>query len=109
MQLVVAVVQEKDSGKALDALVKRGYRATKVSTSGGFMGWGNTTILSGVEDEAVPEVLRLFEESCHPRTQYVHPLTPVTGLEELSILYPLEVTVGGAAVFVLPVERFERI
>lgn len=109
MQLVVAVVQEKDSGKVLGALVKRGHRATKVSTSGGFMGWGNTTILSGVMDEDVPEVLSLFEESCRPRTQYVHPLTPVTGLEELSILYPLEVTVGGAAVFVLPVERFERI
>ncbi|MBI4530661.1 MAG: cyclic-di-AMP receptor, partial [Candidatus Latescibacteria bacterium] len=57
MQLIVAVVQEKDAGKVLDTLVRDGYRATKVSTSGGFLEWGNTTILTGIEDEEVSLVL----------------------------------------------------
>jgi uncharacterized protein YaaQ len=109
MQLIVAVVQEKDAGKVLETLVGEGHRVTKISTSGGFLGWGNTTILAGVEDKDVDLVLDIFKKTCHPRTQYVHPLTPITGLEELSVLYPLEVTVGGATIMVLPVERYERL
>ena len=63
----------------------------------------------GVEDEQVDLVLGLVNETCHPRTQIVNPMPPIMEPGEFFMPYPLEVEVGGATVFVLPVERFERL
>ena len=49
MKLIMAIVQDVDSRGVLDALVAEGYRATKVSTTGGFLVRGNATILIGLE------------------------------------------------------------
>src|SRR5439155_621454 len=43
------------------------------------------------------------------RTQVVNPMPPIMEPGEFFMPYPLEVEVGGATVFVLPVERYERI
>ncbi|MHB8992307.1 MAG: cyclic-di-AMP receptor, partial [Chloroflexota bacterium] len=70
---------------------------------------GNATVLVGVEDPAVDEVLSLVEASCNTRTQYINPLPPVMEPGEFYMPYPVEVQVGGATVFVLNVERCERL
>jgi uncharacterized protein YaaQ len=86
-----------------------GYRATVISTTGGFLRQGNATLLSGVSDEEVNSVLEIIQAHCHTRTAYAHPLPPTTELGALSPpMMPLEVQVGGAVVFVLNVEQFER-
>lgn len=36
MKLVIAVIQDSDSTKLLNALVEKGFRSTKLSSSGGF-------------------------------------------------------------------------
>jgi uncharacterized protein YaaQ len=64
MKLIVAIVQDRDAGKAIDALVQRGHGATRINTVGGFLRRGNATILSGVEDGEVDEVLLILRESC---------------------------------------------
>jgi uncharacterized protein YaaQ len=63
MKLVVAIVQDKDAGRAVDALVNRGYGATRITTVGGFLRRGNATILTGVPDAATPDVLRILRET----------------------------------------------
>ncbi len=40
------------------------YRTTKLSSTGGFLKAGNTTLLIGVEDEKVDEVIKIIEEEC---------------------------------------------
>jgi len=92
----------------LEVLSRKGYRATMVSTTGGFLREGNSTVLIGVEDELVPTVLDLIKENCHTRKQFVNPLPPIMEPGELYMPSPIEVQVGGATVFVLDVERFER-
>jgi len=109
MKLVVAIVQKEDAATLIDALTEKGYRATRINTAGGFLKEGNATILVGVEDSRVDEVLTLVEANCNTRTQYINPLPPVMEPGEFFMPYPVEVQVGGATVFVLNVERYERL
>ena len=109
MKLVVAVVHNEDAKVLIDALLKREYRATWLHSSGGFLKQSNATILLGVDDAKVDDVVALVRENCHSRTQTVSPIPPIMEPGEFFMPYPLEVEVGGAVVFVLPVDRFERI
>lgn len=109
MKLVVAIVQDKDASRLIEALVERGYRATKLATTGGFLREGNTTLLVGTEDERVDDVLAVIREICRPREQVVTPLAPAGAPVDAYIPYSVEVLVGGATVFVLNVERHERV
>ena len=66
MKLVVAIVQDSDAGNVIDALVQAEYRSTRINTSGGFLKRGNATVLVGVEDDQVQDVLRLIREHARP-------------------------------------------
>jgi uncharacterized protein YaaQ len=109
MKLVVAIVHNEDAGVLVDALLEREYRATRLHSSGGFLKQSNATVMLGVEEEQVEDVLAIVRESCHSRTQIVNPMPPIMEPGEFFMPYPLEVEVGGATVFVMPVERFERL
>lgn len=108
MKLVIAVVQDKDSNRLSNALIKEGFRATKLASTGGFLRAGNTTFMIGTEDERVNEALQVINANCKIREQMVTPVSPMGGTTDSYIPFPVEVQVGGAAVFVLPVERFEH-
>jgi uncharacterized protein YaaQ len=108
MKLVIAVVQDKDSGRLSNALIKEGFRATKLASTGGFLRAGNTTFMIGIEDDRVQEVMVVIKANCKVREQLVTPVSPMGGTTDSYIPFPVEVQVGGAAVFVMPVERFEH-
>jgi len=109
VKLIIAIVQDKDAGRLLDALVKKRYRATKLSSTGGFLRNGNTTLLIGVEDSGVQDVLGIIKSTCRSRREYVTPLPPAGGPAESYVPFPVEVVLGGATIFVLDVERMEKI
>jgi uncharacterized protein YaaQ len=109
MKLVTAVVHNEDVGNLVDALLEREFRATRLHSSGGFLKQSNSTILVGVEDDQVDAVLEIIGANCHARRQFVNPMPPIMEPGEFYMPYPVEVEVGGATVFVLPVERFERL
>ena len=109
MRLVVAVVNNEDAGALVDALLEKEYRATRLHSSGGFLKQSNATIILGVEEVAVDEVIEIIAANCKSRTQVVNPMPPIMEPGEFFMPYPLEVEVGGATVFVLPVDRFERL
>ena len=108
MKLIMSIVNSDDAGRLVAALTQAGYRATTISTTGGFLRQGNATIFVGTEDEKVPHVLQLIQENCHTRTQYVNPLPPVMEPGEIYIPTPVDVQVGGAIVFVLEVSESAR-
>jgi uncharacterized protein YaaQ len=109
VKLVVAIVHNEDAGALVDALLDKEFRATRLHSSGGFLKQSNATIILGVEDDSIDAVLEIIRETCHARTQVVNPMPPIMEPGEFFMPYPLEVEVGGATVFVLPVERFERL
>jgi len=109
MKLVVAIVHNEDAGALVDALLDKEFRATRLHSSGGFLKQSNATIMLGVEEAEVDEVMSIVRENCTSRTQTVNPMPPIMEPGEFFMPYPLEVEVGGATVFVVPVERFEKL
>lgn len=109
MKLVMVVVQDKDAVHLLDGLLGRGLRATKLASTGGFLREGNTTLLIGVEDDRLEDVLDTVRATCRSREQLVTPLAPLGSATEPYVPYPVDVEVGGATVFVLGVDRFEKV
>ena len=108
MKLIMSIIHRDDERRLVDALTKGGFRATTVSTTGGFLKQGNATIFIGTEDDRVPHVLELIQENCQTRHQFVNPLPPVAEPGEMYMPRPVEVQVGGATVFVLNVDLFEQ-
>jgi uncharacterized protein YaaQ len=109
VKLLVAIVHGEDAGPLVAALLARDYRTTRLQSSGGFLKRSNATIILGVEDAAIEDVMTIVRENCTTRTQAVNPVPPIMEPGEFFMPYPLEVEVGGATVFVLPVERVERL
>ena len=57
VKLIVAIVHNEDAGVLVDALLEGEFRATRLHSSGGFLKQSNATILVGVEDADVEEVM----------------------------------------------------
>jgi uncharacterized protein YaaQ len=109
VKLVLAIIHNEDAGALVDGLLEKEYRATRLHSSGGFLKQSNATIVLGVEDDKVEDVMAIIAEHCTSRTQVVNPMPPIMEPGEFFMPYPLEVEVGGATVFVVPVDRFERL
>lgn len=109
MKLVVAIVHPEDAGALVDALTDKEYRVTRLQSQGGFLKQSNASILVGVEEDQVEDVLATIRETCHSRTQHISPMPPIMEPGEFYMPYPVEVTFGGATVFVVDVARYERL
>jgi uncharacterized protein YaaQ len=108
LKLVIIIASDADADRLMKQLIDQGYPATKISSTGGFLHRGNATILSGVEAPEVEQVLAMVRTECRARTEYVPVQTlPFFG-EGATLSEPVEVRVGGAIVFVVTVERFEK-
>ena len=109
MRLVIAVVQAEDAQRTVVALTDKGISSTRMSSSGGFLQQGNVTLLIGVDPSQVDTVLEMIRENCKERSRYLTPVPPLAEPGEMFLAYPVEVQVGGATVWVVPVESFEKI
>lgn len=123
MKLVVAIVQNEDADELIEGLTAAHYGATRLASTGGFLRQGNTTIIVGVPDEAVQNVVNIIAQHSHSRRQPVtnpfpdnsyvtpkrtgNPIDPLMG-QILSGGTP-EVQTGRATVFVLNLDRYERV
>lgn len=107
MKLVFAIINHDDANAVTQSLTKHGFSSTKLATTGGFLMAGNVTILIGVDEEKVQQVIDIVRDQSHSRKQMIPTST------EMSYGYypsmPVEVTVGGATIFVVDIERFERV
>ena len=106
MKLIIAIVQDEDSSRLISKLMQDGFSVTKLATTGGFLKAGNTTLLLGVGEERVQEAVHLIESVCKSRKQITTAPTAMSGLTHGEYTtYPVEVTVGGATMFILSVEQ----
>lgn len=104
MKMIVSIVNSSDARGLIDALMRKGYRATEISTTGGFLRRRNATVLIGIEDEKVDDVLEIIRDNCLARTERVYPSPPVIG----TLLPPAtDAQISGAVIFVLNVDRVE--
>ncbi len=80
MKLILTITTNDDANRLVDALIKHEFRATRINSAGGFLKKGNSTIVVGVAEEYVNDVIDLIRKS-----------------------------VTNANVFVLNVARFEKL
>ncbi len=109
MKLIVAIVSKEDAEKTVTALTKAEFRATRIDSVGGFLKEKNSTILIGVDKTKVDDVLKIIGKTAKSHREELAPTPTMGGPGDFFIADPVEVSVGGAAVFVLDVDRFERL
>lgn len=109
MKLAIAIVNDEDALDLLDELTEKEFRVTKLASSGGFLRSGNTTMMIGVEDEKLHEVVKIIEDTCKTRHQIISNPSPLSTTTGVYVPYPVDIEVGGATVFVVDVENFFRV
>ncbi len=108
MKLVIAVIQNEDEDALVQELEQHNIGATRIGSSGGFLRASNVTLMIAVSDEQVDAVLGYSRKHCKRRTRHLHPLLPNLEARE-RFLGTIPVEVGGAIVFVLPIDRMEKV
>lgn len=107
MKLIISIVSNDDASKVLKALVKKKYFVTKLATTGGFLMTGSTTFLTGCQDEEVDQIIQTIGAYSKTRSKIVpNSITSEFGMFSST---PVEVTVGGATIFVVNVEQFVKL
>ena len=108
MKLIYAIVNNDDSHSVSNALTQNGFAVTKLASTGGFLMSGNTTFLVCSEDGKIDEIIEIIKEHSRKRKQFV-PSTPSYGMAGEYAGFNVEVSVGGATIFVTDIERFEKV
>ena len=107
MKMLLAIINSDDAHSVMNHLMEAGFQITKLATTGGFLRAGNVTILIGLEDSRLDEAMDLIRKYSNTRKQII-PTTANLGVGFHPAM-PVEVTVGGATVFVLNVEQFAKL
>lgn len=94
MKLVIAIIQDQFINKVTRCLMQNKIRVTKLSSSGGFLNSGNTTILIGTEEKDLDDLIEIIRNNCKS--------TKVNSGGQ-------EVSVGGANLFILDMADHIRV
>ncbi|MEY8414703.1 cyclic-di-AMP receptor [Tissierella praeacuta] len=94
LKLIIAIIQDEYITKVIRTLMENKIRTTKLSSTGGFLKSGNTTLFIGVEDNKVDEVVELIRKECSSKKVK-------SGNDEI--------TVGGANLFVMDIDKYMKI
>ena len=111
MKMVFAIISKSDEDITVSALNEAGFFATKLSSTGGFLKKTNTSIIIGVEDEKVGEVLDILKKYAGKRIDempYVAPSTARSGNGVGTPYVTVPTSAGGATVFVMEVSAFDK-
>lgn len=110
MKLIYAIVRYDNEDEVINALTKKHYSVTKLATTGGFLKKGNTTLLIGTDAENVPDVIDVIKHECGKRQKITINMPYISGAAMMNCAtMPMSVEVGGATIFVIDVEHFEKI
>lgn len=105
MKLIMAIVQDNDAQHLISNLIKNGFQSTKLASTGGFLRSGNTTLMIGTDDSKLQKAMDIIEKTCKSRKQISTVPPPVNTNAPQMNPYPVEVSIGGATVFVLNIEE----
>ena len=110
MKMIYAIVRNDNEDDVVSQLTQHHYSVTRLSTTGGFLRKGNTTLMIGAEDEKVDEVISLIKQECgqHQKLTVNMPYISGTSMVNYATM-PMHVEVGVATIFVVNVERYEKI
>lgn len=109
MKLVFAIVNNEDGSVVMRELNNAGYSVTKMASTGGFLRVGNTTLLAGAEEADVDNIVEIIRKFSRKRKQIIFSPESYIGIMGDYANIPEEIEVGGATVFIVDVEKFEKV
>jgi uncharacterized protein YaaQ len=105
VKLIVTTLDKNDVDKVLTALTEHQLSVTHISSTGGLLSPGDSTLLIGVDELQVSQAMKIITDLASKRDSliaYPHGgMTTVTGY--------VEVPVGGFTSFVLNIDHFEQV
>jgi len=104
--LLITIIQAQDADIASNALHSKGFSIGKLPSAGGFLGRRNITLLIGSPASQQPVAINTLNENCRQRIEYI--AVPLESAP-LPLPAPTPITVGGATVFSIPVDRYEEV
>ncbi len=106
-RVAITIVDGTQARDLIKGLNTEAFPATKIDAVGGFLQDALVTLLVGMPEARLPHFFELVRRHCPARTQYVSMNVEMA----MAPSYPMmiEARVGGATVFVLPVEKFLQI
>ena len=104
-QLVLVVIQDDDAVDYTTVLSEGGFVHTRILSAGGFLRSTNALFVIGIASDRLADLRTLTSTTCTTRNE----LVTVPWVGELDLSMPVEVEVGGASMFVLPLDRAERL
>lgn len=95
LKLIIAIVHDEDSGRIIDEFNTNNLKITKMCSTGGFMKSGNSTLLSGIQDDKVEKAVSIIENNTRKR-------------EGVIDINSYKVSTGKATIFITDIERCEK-
>lgn len=108
MKLIIAIVNDDDANNVIEALNNGKYSVTRLCSTGGFLKAGNTTIMLGMDDEELERALEIIKANSKTRKQQIRSTAHGSFLGGMTAGQTMEITVGGATIFVAEVEKMEK-
>jgi uncharacterized protein YaaQ len=110
MKFCVIIVPAGDGDRLLNRMAEHGIPATRVGSSGGFLKRGSATVFSALAADRIPELVTLLHQEFPEVTERM-PAASLPFMDDLDMPSSamIDVRVGGAVLFVLPLDRMERV
>jgi uncharacterized protein YaaQ len=105
MKLIVTIVDDMDVDQIMSALTGQDIGVTRISSTGGLIAAGSSTLVIGLDETHVPWVMQSIADLAQRRQSVV----PYTYGGHLSLGDFAEVEVGGFLSYVLDVDHFEQV
>lgn len=111
MKLLVIITHEDSAKDVQDALIKNKYSVTQLESKGGFLKKKNSTFITAVKETDTEAVIEIVKENARTKEETISaPLFSGTDVEGmLSSTATAKITVGGATIFVLPLDKMVKI
>ena len=110
-KLILAVLQGNDYADTVSELTHIGFFVTLLNTTGGFLRKKSTTVMIGVSNERLNEVLEILKHCAGHRKQTVYHQSAAmhqSGKMPSVPLVPVTVDAGGVTVFILDLQSIEK-
>lgn len=69
MKLIFAIIRYDNEDEVVNALTQKRFSITKLSSTGGFLRKGNTTLMIGTEEERVKEAIETIKKGMRRKTE----------------------------------------
>ena len=109
MKLVYAIIRNDNEDDVTSALMQEGFSVTRLSTTGGCLRKGSTTLMIALQDEQLEQCIDIIKQQSGSRQEITVNMPYVSGSSLMNYTtMPMNVEIGGATIMVVPLERFEK-